>query len=105
MEEICERLLEREGNRRADPLGAVPLSDTDSDPDRLERRVLSRSAERKAARGGNAPARDGGRPGPETGARPSEIFSDGSRHGGIVRCHERGLWAALRGLEGRGGDA
>ena len=34
------------------------------------------------------------------GHRPPPLLPDGGRHGGVVRCHERGLWAAVRGEQG-----
>ncbi len=79
-------------------LGAA--SHADPDPDRVQRRILSRSAERAAARSRGAAPRHGRRPRRQAGARSPPLLPDRRRHGRVVRGDERGLWAALRGQQG-----
>ena len=100
-----EQPTDRRGNCSTDAVRIGAASDADSDPDRLQRRVLSRSAERTAARGRSAPAGDGRRSRRQAGPGSPPLLPDRGRHGGVVRGDERGLRPAVRGEQGGSRDA
>src|SRR6202158_1938516 len=81
---------------RTDAVRIVSVPDADSDPDRGQRRILSRPAERAAARGRGTAAGDGRRSRRQTGAEPAPVFPVRRRHGRLIRRDERSLRAAVR---------
>src|SRR5207247_1816589 len=58
--------------------------DTDPDPDRGQRRILSRPAERTATRSRGPAARDGRRSRRQARPRPPPVFPDRRRHGRVL---------------------
>src|SRR5207237_3214895 len=80
-EETNEQPTHRGRTCRLDAVrnGAAPHAN--SDADRLQRRVLSRSAERAAARGRGAAPCHGRRAWRQAGPGPSPVLSERGRHG------------------------